>query len=156
MQLQVQPWSEHRYHNISASTIEMVEVRESLQRFYRRDEANFRLHFDLQLFKERYFADSQPGGYPFRNCDVLQENNPEWVQNLSLEGLRQDIPPRLGQHAGVPDDADVVKLVDALEGDDPEVHILHPGRRLRAALPLLHAHLPHATRTQGSLRSYRV
>ena len=84
-------WSEHQYHGRSSNPIEMVEVRNSLQRFFKRDEANFRLHFDLRLFKERYCADDQEGGNPFRNSDVLSESNTEWVQHLAMEGVKHEV-----------------------------------------------------------------
>ena len=56
-----------------------------------RDERNFRLHFDLGLFKERYASDLQPDGNPFRNSRLLDEDDEEWVQRVHFDGEAQPV-----------------------------------------------------------------
>ena len=82
-------WSEHTSSTLSLNSIEKYTVRESLQRFYRRNESSFRLHFDLEQFKDRYCAESQPGGNPFRNSTSLEGDSYEWVQNLHLDNVAE-------------------------------------------------------------------
>ena len=78
-------WSEHRGSSFSRNGISMHAVRDTLRRFYMRDERNFRLHFDLRLFKERYASDLQSDGNPFRHSQVLSENDDEWVQHIQFD-----------------------------------------------------------------------
>ena len=78
-------WSEHAHSGDSQNGIEMRQVRYTLRRFYMRNERNFRLHFDLGLFKERYASDLQPDGNPFRNSRLLDQDDEEWVQRVHLD-----------------------------------------------------------------------
>lgn len=52
-------WNEHPWRSKSENAIEMYSVQESLRNFFMRDEENFRLHFDLHRFKERYASNNR-------------------------------------------------------------------------------------------------
>ena len=77
--------TEHTHQFNSKNKIELHEVRRSLLPFYKRNEGNFRLHFDLQRFKERYCVDEQEGGNPFRNSQLLNDDADEWIQRWASD-----------------------------------------------------------------------
>ena len=78
-------WSEHFYSSCSSNQISMYAVRDSLHRMLYRDERNFRLHFSMHDFKERYCSDSQPDGNPFRNSKLFEADVQDWMQDLQTE-----------------------------------------------------------------------
>ena len=85
-------WSEHRHKDASANSIEMMSVGDSLRRFKKRDEQRFLLHFGLRRFKERYASELTHGGNPFVNSKQLDEDAPDWIQNLKLREEAASIP----------------------------------------------------------------
>ena len=84
-------WTEHSKSHRSQNAIEMYAVERSLAFFCRHNERNFRLHFDLRQFKERYASDLQTDGNPFRNTRILEENQPEWIRHIRFPHLDKDI-----------------------------------------------------------------
>ena len=85
-------WNEHASANSSQNSIEMFTVGESLRRFFMRNEKQFRLHFDLRHFKERYASSRTQSENPFINSSVLNEDSYEWVQHVSFTGVDESVP----------------------------------------------------------------
>ena len=87
-----QEWTEHTAAYLSQNFIEMYEVSHSLRRFFMRDEDNFRLHFCLRQFKERYASKQGNTENPFQNSRLLDEDAYEWVQHVTFAGVSDAIP----------------------------------------------------------------
>ena len=76
----------------------MYTVKSSLQRFFYRDERNFRMHFSLEDFIERYCSDDQPDGNPFRNRALFDTDVQDWMQDLYLTSAHKVVQKFGQQH----------------------------------------------------------
>ena len=76
-------WNEHHQaSHVSQSMIQMYSIEDSLERFYNRNNDSFRQHFNWEAFKSKYCSDDAPGGNPFRNSRVLEDDAGEWIQEV--------------------------------------------------------------------------
>jgi len=84
-------WSEHRHQYLTQNQITDYTIEQSLQKFFKRNELNFRLHFDLALFKERYCCNEQADGNPFRNSHLFDAETNEWTQTVYFDSVEQPV-----------------------------------------------------------------
>ena len=66
--------SNYDFSTFNLNDIEMYEIGQSLERFYKRDNAKFALHFWWKDFQERYCNDDAPDGNPVRYSKVFEED----------------------------------------------------------------------------------
>ena len=76
-------WNEHDHcSHVSQSMIKMYSIGQSLEKFYNRNNDSFRQHFNWEAFKAKYCSEDAPGGNPFRNSRVLEDDAGEWIQEV--------------------------------------------------------------------------
>ena len=76
-------WNEHDHcAHVSQSMIKMYSIGQSLEKFYNRNNDSFRQHFNWEAFKAKYCSEDAPGGNPFRNSRVLEDDAGEWIQEV--------------------------------------------------------------------------
>ena len=61
-----------------------------MERFYKRDNKKFRLHFSWDEYQARYCSDDAPDGNPFRHSKVFEQDAGEWIQNVRFNTVENE------------------------------------------------------------------